>query len=289
MDDAAAETGGKLYVVATPIGNLADITLRALDVLRSVPLVAAEDTRHTRRLWARHGVTTRLVAYHAHSDPARERELLGHLAGGQDLALVTDAGTPLISDPGEGLVAAWTDRGGKVEPIPGASAVMSALMACGLPVARWSFEGFLPRRGRERRDRLASIAADPRTTVLFEAPGRTAVMLRDLAATCAPERRACICRELTKLHEEIRRGTVSDLAAAAERTQLRGEVTIVVEGASSRRGFESVDMAAGRRQVAALVSDGLSRSEAARVVAVLTGLPRRELFDLSDDRHRETP
>ncbi len=166
--------GGTLYVVATPIGNLGDVTLRALDVLRSVPLVAAEDTRLTRRLWARHDIATRLGHYHARSGPGQRDELLAHLASGADLALVSDAGTPLVSDPGAELVVAWAARDGSVVPIPGASAALAALVASGLPAARWAFEGFLPRRGEERRARLQSICADERATIIFEAPGRAA-------------------------------------------------------------------------------------------------------------------
>ncbi|HEY7599001.1 MAG TPA: 16S rRNA (cytidine(1402)-2'-O)-methyltransferase, partial [Candidatus Limnocylindrales bacterium] len=180
--ESGAESVGTLFVVATPIGNMGDITLRAIEVLRSVALVAAEDTRLTRRLWARHGIETRLVSFHARSGEGRRDELLARLAAGDDVALVTDAGTPLVSDPGADLVAAWLAVGGRVVPVPGASAVLAALVAAGLPAARWSFEGFLPRRGRERRERLARVAADERATVLFEAPGRVAATLADLAA-----------------------------------------------------------------------------------------------------------
>jgi 16S rRNA (cytidine1402-2'-O)-methyltransferase len=193
--------------VATPIGNLADVTLRALEVLRAVPLVAAEDTRLTRRLFTRHGLATRLVSYHARNAATRGPELLEHLRGGSDLALVTDAGTPLVSDPGGELVAAWAADGGTVVPVPGPSAVLAALVASGIAGPRWAFEGFLPRSGRERRARLARLAADPRTSVLFEAPGRLAVTLADLVAACGPDRPAAVCRELTKVHEEVRRGT----------------------------------------------------------------------------------
>ncbi|MDQ3870470.1 MAG: 16S rRNA (cytidine(1402)-2'-O)-methyltransferase, partial [Chloroflexota bacterium] len=292
--------GGTLYVVATPIGNLNDITLRALEVLRSVPLVAAEDTRLTRRLWARHGLSTRLVSYHARNARAREPELLAHLADGHDLGLVTDAGTPLVSDPGEGLVVAWASAGGRIVPIPGASAVLAALVASGIPAPRWSFEGFLPRRGRERRDRLERMAADERASVLFEAAGRTAATLRDLAATCGAARGAAVCRELTKLHEEVRRGTLEALARGAEEDPPRGEVSIVVAGAprsdpsgtaaarsdasaaaSASRSDPSAAAAtalvAARRRVQDLVDEGLTRSAAARRVAQETGLPRREL------------
>ena len=276
--------GGTLYVVSTPIGNLGDISLRALEVLRAVPLVAADDTRLTRRIWARHDISTRLFSYHAQNAAGRTPELLEHLESGRDLALVTDAGTPLVSDPGEGLVAAWAARQGRVVPIPGASAVLAAITASGLPVARWGFEGFLPRGGRQRRERLARIASDDRATVLFEAPGRLRATLGDLAAACGAERTAVVCRELTKLHEEIWRGTLGELVERAS-TGTRGEITLVVAGRSSgegsdegARGEAAPSLAAARQRVEALVAGGLSRSEAARQVARETGLPRRDLF-----------
>jgi 16S rRNA (cytidine1402-2'-O)-methyltransferase len=275
--------GGTLYVVATPIGNLGDVTLRALEVLKAVPLVAAEDTRLTRRLWARHGLATHLVSYHARNATQRAPELLAHLRAGGDLAIVTDAGTPLVSDPGEGLVAAWAAEGGRVVPIPGASAVLAALVASAIPAPRWGFEGFLPRSGRERRDRLARIAGDDRTTVLFEAPGRTAATLGDLAAACGAERAAALCRELTKMHEEIRRGPLGELAAAAIMDPPRGEVTIVVAGRppagpGADEAADPASLEAARARVEALVMGGLRRAEAARRVAAETGLSRRDLF-----------
>jgi len=271
-------SGGTLYVVATPIGNLGDVTLRALEVLRSVPLVVAEDTRLTRRLWARHEITTRMESFHAHSGPSRLAALLDHLAKGSDLALVTDAGTPLVSDPGEELVAAWAARGGLVVPIPGPSAALAALVASGLPCARFAFEGFLPRRGKERRDRLAAIAQDERTTILFEAPGRAAATLADLAAACGVERPASLSRELTKLHEETWRGSLADLAARAATTPPRGEITIVVSGREREGDMPAIGLAEGRSEVDRLVGEGLSRSSAAREVSRRTGLARRELF-----------
>ncbi len=286
--DRPASAPGTLYVVATPIGNLGDITLRALEVLRSVALVAAEDTRLTRRLWARHGIETPLVSFHAHSDSARTRELLARLASGDDVALVTDAGTPLVSDPGEDLVARWAGEGGVVVPIPGPSAVLAALVTSGISAPRWSFEGFLPRKGRERRERLARIAADERASVLFEAPGRTAGTLRDLAAACGGDRRAALCRELTKRHEEIRRGSLGELCTALEEKPVRGEVTLVIAGKTAPPDEEAPaeradSLAAGRRRVSALVAGGMRRSEAARQVAAETGLPRRELFAMDDE------
>ena len=307
--DSTAGAGGTLYVVATPIGNLADVTLRALEVLRAVPLVAAEDTRLTRRLFTRHGITARLVSYHARNAVLREPELLAHLGAGTDLALVTDAGTPLVSDPGEGLVAAWAAGGGAVVPVPGPSAVLAALVASGIAAPRWGFEGFLPRSGRVRRDRLARIAADDRATVLFEAARRAAATLADLAAACGDGRPAALCRELTKIYEETWRGTLGDLAARAAREPPRGEVTIVVGGAPAgdvRRlgrglagstsaaapdgpagipdnGGSDARLRAARDRVGRLVADGLPRSAAARQVAAETGLPRRELFRVRDN------
>jgi 16S rRNA (cytidine1402-2'-O)-methyltransferase len=296
--------------VATPIGNLGDVTLRALEVLREVPLVAAEDTRLTRRLFARHAIATRLVSHHARNAAARQPELLEHLRGGGDLALVTDAGTPLVSDPGASLVAAWAAEGGRVVPIPGASAVLAALMASGVAGPRWGFEGFLPRSGRERRSRLARIAADDRSTILFEAPGRLAATLADLVAACGPDRPAAVCRELTKLHEEIRRGPLADLATAAASGEIpaRGECVIVVgegiapEDAGSRPAGpagavgstaaeaatgsspEAARLEAARAEVERLVAAGTARGEAARRVAAATGLPRRRLYGAGRDR-----
>ncbi len=291
---AAATAGGRLFVVATPIGNLGDVTLRGLDVLRSVPLVAAEDTRLTRRLFARHGITTRLISYHARNAAVRGPELLTHLRTGADLALVTDAGTPLVSDPGGELVAAWATAGGTVLPIPGPSAVLAALVASGLAGPRWSFEGFLPRKGRERRERLARIAADERAVVLFEAPGRVPATLVDLASACGPERPAAVCRELTKLHEETIRGPLGELAgrSATGGIAARGEFVVVlgqwrqaglpVPAVGSSPGSMAVDpLAAARSEVERLVAAGTARGEAARRVAATTGLPRRRLYGAS--------
>ena len=303
---------GCLYVVATPIGNLGDVTLRALEVLRAVPLVAAEDTRITRRLFARYEITTHLVPHHARNEEATTPALLAHLRAGRDLALVTDAGTPLVSDPGAGLVAAWAAEGGAVVPIPGASAVLAALVASGIAGPRWSFEGFLPRRGRERRDRLARLAEDDRTAVLFEAPGRLAATLADLAVACGDARPAAVCRELTKLHEETLRGSLGALAAAAAAGTIdrRGEVAIVIgerladarppvgpgrAPASGRvRGQPDAPpgepgalpdpLAAARAEVARLVAAGVARGEAARRISASSGIPRRRLYGAVPDR-----
>jgi len=287
-------TGGRLFVVATPIGNLGDITLRALEVLRDVPLIAAEDTRLTRRLLDRHEIEARMVSYHARSGPRRLEELLDRLRGGEDVALVTDAGTPGVSDPGGELVAAWASEGGIVVPIPGPSAALAALVASGVAGPRWSFEGFLPRTGRDRRERLARIAADERATLVYEAPGRVAATLRDLAAVCGSERPAAVCRELTKLHEEIVRGSIGELARAASDGELtlRGEFVIVLGEGRGGAGLPSADsvaaaddaLAAARAEVERLVGDGVARGEAARRVSAASGIVRRRLYAAPRDR-----
>ncbi len=290
---------GRLYIVATPIGNLADITLRALEILRAVPLIAAEDTRHTRGLLTRYEISTRLVSYHARNAEARGPELLARLAAGDDIALVTDAGTPAISDPGAELVAAWAATGGAVVPIPGPSATLAAISATGIAGPRWSFEGFLPRRGRERRDRLARVAADDRGCVIFEASNRLAATLTDLAETCGGSRPAAVCRELTKLHEEIRHGTLAGLAQAAADGDLlaRGEVVIVLGGPRAREGAVATPdgtapsggsgpgpdgpadaLATARAEVERLVASGVARGVAARQVSAATSIPRRALY-----------
>ena len=279
---AAAGPGGTLYVVATPIGNLGDVSGRALDVLRAVPLIAAEDTRITRRLLLRYQITTRQVSYHARNAAGREPELLAHLRGGADLAVVTDAGTPLVSDPGSSLVAAWAGEGGRVVPIPGASAVLAALVASGLPAARWGFEGFLPRRGRERRERLARVADDDRATVLFEAPepvGRDPArpgrrVRRGPASGAGPRTDQAPRGDLARRPGGA--GGASRGRAAARRGDHRGGRSSGGDGAGRARGRVTWTWVARRWPGSSRA--GLSRSEAARRVAARTGLPRRELF-----------
>jgi 16S rRNA (cytidine1402-2'-O)-methyltransferase len=279
-----AEGRGTLYVVATPIGNLRDVTHRALDVLDAVPLIAAEDTRLSRRLLDRYEIKTRTVSFHARSGPGRLEQLLEHLRGGADLALVTDAGTPVVSDPGEDLVTAWATEGGVVVPIPGASAVLAAVAGSGVAGARWGFEGFLPRGGTERRARIARIAADDRATILFEAPTRLATTLRDLVTACGPDRPGAVCRELTKLHEQIMRKPLGELLADADAGVIpaRGEVVIVVAGRSSDEAGDpsaaADDLAAATEAVTGLVSEGVPRSAAVRRVAAEMGIPRRQLY-----------
>jgi 16S rRNA (cytidine1402-2'-O)-methyltransferase len=271
---------GTLFVVATPIGNLSDITLRALEVLRSVDVIAAEDTRVTRRLLARYELRVPMLSYHARNASGRGPALLARLRGGESVALVTDAGTPGVSDPGAELALAWGAEGGKVVPIPGASALLAAISATGIAGPRWSFEGFLPRSGRERRERLARIAADERGSVLFEAGNRLAATLRDLAEACGDDRPAAVCRELTKLHEEIVRDALGDLAPRS--IDERGEVVIVVGAWEPKRrpGADADPLAAARAEVERRVGAGEARGAAARAVSAATGIPRRSLYEV---------
>jgi 16S rRNA (cytidine1402-2'-O)-methyltransferase len=286
--------GGTLYLVSTPIGNLGDVTFRAIEVLRAVPLIAAEDTRIARRLLGRYEIPTRTVSYHARSAPGREADLLAHLRSGADLALVTDAGTPAVSDPGMELAAAWATEGGRVEAIPGASSVLTAIAASGIAGPQWVFEGFLPRSGRARRERLAAMAADGRGAVIFEAPGRVRATLADLGAACGPGRPAAICRELTKLHEQVVRGSLAELAADVDDGTIpaRGEVVIVLgwstgaaaPGDVATAEARAADDQAGLAAVEELVAGGLGRAEAARRVAAATGIPRRRLYRVAPGR-----
>lgn len=266
---------GTLHVVATPIGNLDDLTLRAAEVLRSVDLVLSEDTRRTGRLLAHLGSEVPQLSLHEHNERDRTEEVLARLVGGQDLALVSDAGTPTVSDPGMRLIAAAAAAGLAVVPIPGPSALLAALMVAGLPTDRVVFEGFLPRRGRARRERLEALSAEPRTMVLFVSPHRGAQDLTDLAATLGGDRPAVLARELTKLHEELRRGTLADLAATAE-AGLRGEVTLVVAGATPAETVD--DPSAVLAEVAAAVEGGRSTRDAVAEVAAAHGLSRRALY-----------
>ena len=270
---------GTLYVVATPLGNLGDLAPRAAEVLRRVAVVAAEDTRRTRGLLSHLGASPTLLSFHAHSGDRRVDTLLEILGDGRDVALVTDAGTPGVSDPGTDLVAAAREAGFTVVPIPGPSAVATALSAAGLPADRYLFVGFLPRKGAERTRLLARAAAEEWSVVLFEAPPRLAALLRDLAAAAGPGRRAMVARELTKLHEELRAGTLAELADYYSETPPKGELTIVMEGtrtpaAPPDRTAEAVD------EATALLAEGLSRREVARRLTETLGMPRNDAYRL---------
>jgi 16S rRNA (cytidine1402-2'-O)-methyltransferase len=270
---------GTLYVVATPLGNLGDLSARGAEVLRSVPVVAAEDTRRTRGLLSHLGASPSLLSFHAHSGEHRLDKLLEILHSGRDVALVSDAGTPTVSDPGADLVAQARADGILVVPIPGASAVMAALSASGLPADRHLFLGFLPRKGRERSRILGRAAQEEWSVVFFEAPARLTTLLEDLAALAGADRRAAVARELTKLHEEIRAGTLGELADYYRMTPPKGEVTIVLEGTgapapSPDRTEDAME------QATSLLAEGLTRREVARRLTESMGLPRNEAYKL---------
>ena len=261
-----------LYVVSTPIGNLEDITVRAARVLAEVDRVLAEDTRRSRVLLDHLGVTTRLVSLHAHNEEARRATVLGWLDQGDDLALISDAGTPLVSDPGGRLVAAVAEAGHAVVPVPGPSAVLAALVASGLPTDRFSFLGFLPRKGRDRTERLARLAEADMTTLIFESPQRLERTLADLSGVCGPERPVAVARELTKMHETIFRGTLADAVAYYERHPPRGEVTLAIGPASAPAATDAEMEARARELAVSLRGEGLRGSEVVREVSERLGL-----------------
>jgi 16S rRNA (cytidine1402-2'-O)-methyltransferase len=262
---------GRLVVCPTPIGNLGDVTLRVLDALGGADVVACEDTRRTRVLLERHGIAARgLVSFHEHNERARAGELVGRMREGAVVALVSDAGMPLVSDPGFALVGAALAAGVAVEVLPGPSAAVTALVASGLPAERWRFVGFLPRR-RGELERV--LGQTPETLVAFESPGRLAATLGVLAALDS-ERPAAVCRELTKLHEEVRRGSAAELAAHYGERPPKGEIVLVVGAAPLGEGLSEEALAALR----ALVEAGARARAAAKVVAALTGASANELY-----------
>ncbi len=269
---------GHFYIVSTPIGNLADITYRAVEVLRSVDRILAEDTRRTGILCRQYGVETRLVSAHEHNETARSEAVVRWLDAGEDVALVTDAGTPLVSDPGSKLVSAVLESGHRPVPIPGASAVLTALVASGLAVEPFTFFGFLARSGRQRRERLDELAAWPHTAVLYESPARLSGLLDALAERSSPGRRVVVARELTKVHEELVRGTVSEVARTYRDTRVRGEVVVVVEGAEPVSA--EVDQAAAAALASALLAEGGRPSVVAREVARRLGIPRNAAYEI---------
>ena len=251
---------GALVLVGTPIGNLGDLSPRAVQVLRDAEVVYCEDTRHSRKLLTHAGITgASLRSLHEHNEDERIGEVLRAVADGRTVAVVSDAGMPGISDPGSRLVAAAAQAGLPVSVVPGPSAVLTALVSSGMPTDRFCFEGFLPRSGKDRRERVASVAREQRTTVLFEAPGRVGSTLRDLGEACGGERRVAVARELTKLHEEIWRGTLAEGEAWAEDRPLRGEVVLVLDGAEP-----SEEPAVGDEVLAGALAERLAAGERTR-------------------------
>ncbi|MFS8884905.1 16S rRNA (cytidine(1402)-2'-O)-methyltransferase [Synechococcus sp. H70.2] len=276
-----------LYLVATPIGNREDITLRALRVLQEVDWVAAEDTRHSGQLLSHFQISARLISYHEHNASRRIPQILKYLAAGQSVALISDAGTPAISDPGQELVRACIQAGIPVIPVPGPVAAVAALTASGLPTERFVFEGFLPLKPRQRQARLQQLAQEERTIVLYEAPHRLQQTLQDLLVHCGPQRQIVLARELTKWHESFWRGS---LAAALEHCLAqppRGEFTLVLEGRPSLEKGEEISPSEAevRQELACLLAKGLPRSAASRQLAQrLQGSSfwtRRRLYELS--------
>lgn len=284
VSDAGAETPGTatpgtLHIVSTPIGNLGDLSPRAVEVLREVAAILAEDTRHTRVLTDRYEIRTAMLAHHEHNEAQSTPGLVARLLRGDSLALVSDAGTPLLSDPGSRLVRAAVEAGVKVSPVPGASALLAALAGAGLATDRFTFYGFLARKGGDRTRTIADVAALSHTAVLYEAPNRVAETLADLEAAGAGEREAVVARELTKQYEEFRRGTVRELARYYEEHEVRGEVVLLVAGAPPL----VLDETALRERAAALRADGMSARDVTRVLMESQQVPRNLAYRIAHE------
>ncbi|HWY67325.1 MAG TPA: 16S rRNA (cytidine(1402)-2'-O)-methyltransferase [Terriglobales bacterium] len=268
-----------LYVVATPIGNLEDITLRALRILRQVDLIACEDTRHTQKLLNHFEIKTPTQSYHQHNEAARAKELVERIAAGERIALVSDAGMPGISDPGERVIRAVVERGLNVVAIPGPSALIAALVASGLPTERFRFVGFLPARSGERRSVLEGLADLTETLVFYEAPHRIVEMIHDLDNAFGSDRRVVIARELTKVHEEFLRGSVSELSAElARRDTTKGELTVIVAGKSGKQEAPSSNPNLVERITELMRSNHLDEKDALKQVAREFGLSKSEAY-----------
>ena len=271
---------GTLYVVSTPIGNMGDFSYRAVEVLRQVAAVLAEDTRHSRHLLERYAIATPTLPYHEHNEATATPRLILRLLAGEQLALISDAGTPLLSDPGARLVRAAIEAGIAVSPVPGASALLSALVASGLDVDRFTFYGFLPRKGTERRSTLAEIVELRHAAVVYEAPSRVSDTLAELAAAGAGERATVVARELTKHYEELRRGTAAALAAYYVDAPPRGEVVIVVAGASAPAGANEEDLRARANELRVA---GRTPRDIAATLALEMGAARNVAYRLAHE------
>jgi len=285
-----ATDAGTLYLVSTPIGNLEDITLRALRVLEEAAMVACEDTRHTARLFDRHGITTPRTSFHEHNEKDKCEQLLRRLLDGEDLALVSDAGTPAISDPGYRLVHKAAEAGVTVVPVPGPSAALAALTVSGISTAGFAFLGFLPPKHQARRKALEALAAYPVALILYEAPHRLEAMLADLAEVMGPDRRLAVARELTKVHEEVLRGTAAEILEHFRETKPRGEITLVVAppakpDAKDGRLPDGLDDRALGSFVNWLAEEhDLKRKAAAELAAGLLGVTKNRAYRASLDR-----
>ncbi|HSL94028.1 MAG TPA: 16S rRNA (cytidine(1402)-2'-O)-methyltransferase [Bacillota bacterium] len=268
---------GTLYIVATPIGNLGDISLRALAVLRDVDAVAAEDTRRSMALLRHFDITTRLISYHEHSSESRHRHILDMLAEGRDIALISDAGMPGIADPGEQLISDWISHGGHVTVVPGATAFLAGLVLSGLPSGRFAFEGFLPRSGQLRRRILRELVAEKRTLVFYEAPHRLQDTLRDLLNIFG-DRNASISREITKMYEEVLRGSLATLLQETEKRDMLGEIVLVVAGNQSGVPQEPAEEADLEETLRELLGQGLKPAQAAKQASERLGIERSEAY-----------
>jgi len=270
---------GTLYVVGTPIGNLEDITFRAVRILQTVDLIAAEDTRHTGKLLQHFQVKTPQISYHEHNRNSRIPEIIEHLSNGKAIALVSDAGMPGISDPGYELIKACIEAGITVVPIPGASAAITALSAAGLPTDRFAFEGFLPPKAQQRRAHLETLQTESRTLIFYESPHRLSDTLQDLAEAFGSDRQIVLARELTKLYEEFWRGTIADAIAHYQQREPQGEYTLVVAGTPATQTL--LTEAELKTELEQLISQGISRSQASRQLAKFTSLSRQEVYQLA--------
>jgi 16S rRNA (cytidine1402-2'-O)-methyltransferase len=273
------KNAGSLVLVATPIGNLGDMTQRAIEALQSADIICCEDTRHSGKLLAHFGVTgKKLIVINEHTEYEAREEIVSLVTSGSTVALVTDAGTPGISDPGERLVVAVVEAGGNVTAVPGASALTMALVISGLPTSRFVFEGFLPRSGAERTDRLAMTTTESRTIVLYEAPHRLARTLSDLTTACGAMRRVVLARELTKLHEQIWRGTLQDANMLVAATEPRGEYVIIIEPAKPPTPPTDEELVAA---IKAEIAKGVSRKDSAARVSARFGVAKRHVYELA--------
>ncbi len=273
-----------LYIVATPIGNLSDASARSIEVLGAVDGILAEDTRRTRKLLDRYDLRASLTSLHEHNEASRIPRVITRLDAGDNLSLVSDAGTPLLSDPGERLVRAVLDGGHTVTPVPGPSAILSALMGAGFPTVPFIFHGFVPRKGKPRQAMLEQIAAAPETSVVFESPERLAALLRALVALVADVRQVVVAREMTKIHEEFFRGTMAEAARYYAENKARGEVTVVMSPRPLAEGLaegrESVDKAAAQALARALLDEGLNLSRVAREVSSRLGIAKNAAYEI---------
>ena len=278
--------GGTLYLVATPIGNLSDMSERALKVLGGVDFIAAEDTRNSLRLLTHFGISKPLVSYYEHNKKEKGEEILSRLIGGESCALITDAGTPAISDPGEDLVRLCADNNVPVTSVPGACAMINALALSALPTARFVFEGFLPVAKKERRQRLATIAAEERTTILHEAPHKLKTTLAELCELLGEDRRISLCRELTKLNEEICRTTLAGACGIYRDKEPRGEYVLVIEGKKEKTKLpiEEVDKKSAEALVGEYQDRGYGRNDAIKAAAKELGISRNQLYGMLLER-----